>query len=68
MLYNRKAFDRVAGKKVIINNNVMNNSDIQELEYEAKIKTFAVLPPMDERANNSEVLQDLLSRLGIVNY
>jgi len=68
MLYNRKAFEKVAGKKVIITNNVMSNSDIQELEYEAKIKTFAVLPPMDERANNSEILQDLLSRLGIVNY
>lgn len=68
MLYNRKAFERVAGKKVIITSNVMSNSDIQELEYEAKIKTFAVLPPMDERANNSEILQDLLSRLGIVNY
>ena len=68
MLYNRKAFDRVAGKKVIITNNVMNNSDIQELEYEAKIKTFAVLPPMNERENNSEILQDLLSKLGIINY
>ena len=68
MLYNRKAFDRVAGKKIIITNNVMNNSDIQELEYEAKIKTFAVLPPMNERDNNSEILQDLLSKLGIINY
>ena len=68
MLYNRKAFDKVAGKKVVITNNVMNNSDIQELEYEAKIKTFAVLPPMNERDNNSEILQDLLSKLGIVNY
>ena len=68
MLYNRKAFDRVAGKKIIITNNVMSNSDIQELEYEAKIKTFAVLPPMNERDNNSEILQDLLSKLGIINY
>ena len=68
MLYNRKAIGRVAGKKIIITNNVMSNSDIQELEYEAKIKTFAVLPPMNERDNNSEILQDLLSKLGIINY
>ncbi len=68
MLYNRKAFERVAGKKVIITNNVMSNSDIQELEYEAKIKTFDVLPPMNERENNSDILQNLLSKLGIINY
>ena len=68
MLYNRRAFDKVAGKKVIINQNIMNNSDIAELEYEAKFKTFAVIPPLDERTDNSEVIQSLLSKLGIINY
>ena len=68
MLANRRIFDKIAGRKVVLNQNVLNNSDIQELEYEAKFKTFAVIPPLDERENNSEVLQNLLSRLGIINY
>lgn len=68
MLANRKAFENIAGKKVVLNQNVLSNADIAELEYEAKFKTFAVLPPLDERANNSEMLQGLLSRLGIINY
>ena len=68
MLYNRRAFDKIAGKKVVINQNVLNESDIHELEYEAKFKAFEVLPPLDERENNSDILQNLLSKLGIINY
>ena len=68
MLANRRIFDKIAGRKVVLNQNVLNNNDIAELEYEAKFKTFAVIPPLDERENNSEILQDLLSRLGIINY
>ncbi len=68
MLANRRIFDKIAGRKIVLNQNVLNNSDIQELEYEAKFKTFAVIPPLDERENNSETLQNLLSRLGIINY
>ena len=41
---------------------------VKELEYEGKFKSFFVLPPLDERADNSELLQRLLSSLGIINY
>ena len=68
MLGNRGIFEKLAGKKIVINKNVMNAGDIKELEYEAKFKAFFVLPPLDERANNSEILQKLLSGLGIINY
>ena len=68
MLANRKIFDKIAGRKVVLNQNVLNNNDIAELEYEAKIKTFAVIPPLDDRGDNSDILQNLLSRLGINNY
>ena len=68
MLANRRIFEKLAGRKVILNQNIMSNNDIQELEYEAKFKTFMVLPPLDERANNSQILQELLSKLGIINY
>jgi len=68
MLANRRIFDKIAGRKVVLNQNVLSNNDIAELEYEAKFKTFAVIPPLDEREDNSEILQNLLSRLGIINY
>lgn len=68
MIRDRKAFEKIAGRKVIIAQSVLSDSDIKEFEYEANIKTFFVLPPLDERGNNSEILQNLLNKLGINNY
>lgn len=68
MRRDRQAFEKLAGKKVVISQSILSSSDIKEFEYEANIKTFFVMPPLDERSKNTEVLQDLLSRLGINNY
>ena len=48
--------------------NVRANGDKALLEYEAKFKTFFVVPPLDEREDNSEILQQFLAKLGIINY
>lgn len=68
MLRDRNAFSKIAGRKVVITQSILSESDIKQFEYEAGIKSFFVLPPLDERENNTEVLNDLLSRLGIINY
>lgn len=68
MLRDRNAFSKIAGRKVVIAQSILPESDIKQFEYEAGIKSFFVLPPLDERENNTEVLNDLLSRLGIINY
>lgn len=68
MRRDRKAFEKLAGKKVILAQSILSDSDVREFEYEANIKIFFVLPPLDERSKNTEVLQELLSRLGINNY
>lgn len=68
MLSNRRIFEKVANKKVIINQNIMSDNDIRQLEREANFKVFFVLPPLDERSDNSQILGDLLSRLGISSY
>ena len=68
MLRDRRAFEKLAGRKLVISQSILSDSDIKTFEYEAGVKSFFVLPPLDERVNNSEVLQNLLSRLGIINY
>lgn len=68
MLRDRKAFDNLAGKKVILAQSILSNGDIKQFEYESKIKIFFVMPPLDERSNNDRILQELLSKLGIINY
>ena len=68
MLRDRKAFEKLAGKKVVIAQSILSDSDVKQFEYESNIKSFFVLPPLDERVDNTEVLQTLLSKLGISNY
>lgn len=65
MRRDRKILEKLAGKKVVLAQSILSDSDIKEFEYEANIKVFFVMPPLDERNKNTEVLQSLLSKLGI---
>lgn len=60
----RSVFGKLAGKKIILNKSMLSNKDVTEFEYEANIKVFYNLPPLDERKRNP-VIADFLSRLGI---
>ena len=68
MRRDRNIFSKLAGRKIVLAQSILSDSDIKEFEYEANIKIFFVMPPLDERENNSEVLQNLLNRIGIINY
>ncbi len=68
MRRDRKAFEKLAGKKVVLAQSLLSDSDVKQFEYEANIKVFFVMPPLEERNNNHEVLSDLLNRLGINEY
>lgn len=68
MRRDRQIFDKLKGKKIVLAKSLLSSSDVNEFEYEAKTKVFFNLPPLDERQNNSEVLQDLINRLGISTY
>ncbi len=68
MRRDRRVFEKLKGKKIVLAKSLLSSSDMNDFEYEAKTKVFFNLPPLDERANNSEVLQDLINRLGISTY
>ena len=68
MRKDRTIFEKLRGKKIVLSKSLLTMQDISEFEYEAGTKVFFNLPPLDERANNSEVLCDLLNRLGIGTY
>lgn len=68
MRRDRNIFSKLAGRKIVLAQSILSDSDIKEFEYEANIKIFFVMPPLDERENNSEILQNLLNRIGIINY
>jgi len=63
---NRKVFGTLAGKKIILNKSLLDSKDVLDFEYEAKAKVFYNMPPLDERKNNANFINPLLSRLGFV--
>lgn len=68
MVRDRNALSRLSGKKVVIAQSILSEEDVKQFEKEANLKTFFTLPPLDERENNSEILQNLLNKLGIGIY
>lgn len=66
MRRNRKVFEELKGKKIILNKSLLSNSDIMDFEYEGKTKVFYNIPPLNDRVKNP-VLSDFLSRIGLIN-
>lgn len=65
MRKDRQALDKLKDKKVVLNKSLLDMNDVKEFEYEAKIKVFYNIPPLDERKDSQMVLDSFLERLGI---
>lgn len=52
------------GKKIILNQSLLSSSELSEFEYEAKIKAFYNMPPINERDKNNQFVIDFLTKLG----
>lgn len=66
MRRNRKIFEELRGRKIILNQSLLSNSDIMDFEYEGKTKVFYNIPPLNDRIKNP-VLTDFLSKIGLIN-
>ena len=65
MRRNRKIFEELRGKKIILNQSLLTNKDVMDFEYEGKTKVFYNLPPLNDR-ERSPVLADFLTKLGLL--
>lgn len=61
---NPKSLQSYKDKKVILNKSLLSSKDVLEFEYEARIKIFYNLPPLDDREKDSYALNAFLTRLG----
>ena len=66
MMGNRAAFNTLKGKKVILNNSLLNENDVNAFAREAGISLYFNLPPLNDRVVNP-ILNDLLSKLGLID-
>lgn len=62
----KKAFEKLKDKKIVLNRSVLNSADINDFEYESHSKVFYNIPYLDDKLENHKVLQDFLVELGFV--
>ena len=51
-------------KRVVLNKSLLSSKDVLDFEYEARVKVFYNLPPLDEREKRNAPLVEFLNKLG----
>ena len=60
----RKIFDKLRSKKIVLNKSVLDNKDVKDFEYESGSKVFFNIPCLDEKLNNNKKINEFLIALG----
>jgi pyrimidine operon attenuation protein/uracil phosphoribosyltransferase len=63
MRRNRRIFEQMAGKKIVLNKSLLSAKDVLDFENEARTQIFYNVPPLNDRVTN-KVLDAFLSKLG----
>lgn len=66
IMLDKKVFERLNGKKIVLNKSLLETKDILDFEFESHSKVYYSLPPMDDKKDNSNVILPFLDRLGFV--
>ena len=64
MVLNATALQGLKDKKIILNQSLLNQTDVVNFEYEAKVKVFYNLEPLNERDKKLSELNKMLVKLG----
>lgn len=62
----RKVFERLNNKRVVLNKSFVTESDVAVFEYEAGTKVFYNLPTLDDRKMPQSAINDLISKMGLM--
>jgi len=63
MRKNRKIFNQITGKKLVLNKSLLTSKDVLDFEREANARVFYNVPPLNDRIYN-RVLNTLLVKIG----
>ena len=64
MALNATALYALKDKKVILNQSLLSSNEVSNFEYEARLKVFYNLAPLNERDKNWPELEEMLKKLG----
>lgn len=60
----RKAFEKLKNKKLVLNRSVLNEKDVKDFERESGSKIFFNIPCLDEKLDNNKKITEFLIALG----
>ena len=65
VMLDNHCFEKISGEKILLNRSLLNAKDVEILENEATLSFFSVLPPMNDRLDNANILFPFLEKLGL---
>ena len=65
VMLDSKGLSSLVDKKVVLNRSLLNLKDVKQLEFESNINFFDVLPPLNDREDNSEQLIPFLAKFDL---
>ena len=60
----KQIFNKLKGKKIILNRSVLNDTDVSDFEKESGSKVFYNMPNIDDKLNDNKYIIKLLKDLG----
>lgn len=57
---NSNIFEKLKGRKLILNKSLLTDKDVSDFEYEAKTDVFYNMPPLDDRKRNEAMYNFIL--------
>lgn len=63
-----RVFERMKGKKLVLNRSVLSSSDVSDFERESGSKVFFNMPNLDDKLDNVKVIKDFLLALGFTRF
>lgn len=62
----RKAFEKLKDKKIVLNRSVLNDQDVKDFEYESRSKVYFNIPYLDDKLDHHHILDEFLIKMGFV--
>ena len=62
----RRVFEKLKDKKILLNRSVLSEQDVKDFEYESRSKIFFNVPYLDDKLDRHHVLDEFLIKMGFV--
>lgn len=63
MLVNKTIFDKLYGKKIVLNKSLLKDNDVKDFERESNTKIIFNIPPLNDHEKNVAILEALMDEI-----